>query len=141
MENKTYFFYTNDYYEKYKICISKFKEYDNLTPTSLLHIWYDFINLCENGYPHSVYEYDSDLFVREVIEYIKDCHVLEQFPCHQEFKNILYVLDNQLLKITFLAFERKGQYWWQKRLLNYAYMPYASEINKQYQISIVILPE
>ncbi len=112
-----------------------------LTLADLVSRWSEFVEQCEEGYQYSLYDYDSELTIRDNIELIICNQDLQKYNEHQEFIERISLIDQRfkaILKEYNLMSEDK---WWKRGVLKYAGEQYAKNVKTEWNIEIEIMNE
>ncbi len=122
--------YRRLFVDKYKVHFNK--EYE---PPYLLEVWADFVDTCESGYLHTIYEYWDDIYIRELIEFAVNDVFLSTFNEHIHFKEEVAKMDELFKDLVFFC-DLKKRFWWENAILKYAGEEYADQIKEKYGIDI-----
>lgn len=96
-------------------------------PNDFIEEWSGLIETVEGGYCYSHIDLDYDLeSIREPIDTFLVDDVLNTYPEHETFINIIQQLDQQYLALTqeLPQWKSKGK-WWESRILKSACKEYA----------------
>src|SRR5689334_23298814 len=63
------------------------------TASATLAGWKGLIAECRKGYPYNIYEYDNDLTIRAMIEFLLSLETLKEYPEYREFSEEVKSLD------------------------------------------------
>ncbi len=109
-----------------------------LSPSSLVTLWDEFVSECEDIYGWTIYEFDNEIGIRDCIDIILNEKEMYIFPEFKEFKSLIDSIDrrfNDLLQKNNYRTE-VGNKWWRKGILKFAGEEYCSDIFNLYGIIV-----
>lgn len=100
----------------------------NTTPALLVAKWEQFAQLCIEGYPSDIYDYDNELSVRDKIDTLVQCSELKEYPEYNLFVDTVRKIDLKLKSVFQEKDFRDRENWWNRGILKYAGYQYCDDI-------------
>lgn len=108
----------------------------SVSPAQLLERWSVFVSECESGYADSIYEYDNDISVRDLLEAVVTDEEFARFPQAEPIGEAVHGIDER-----FRAACREGvqvgsesRPWWRRAVPRVALDEFADDLQRLYGI-------
>lgn len=108
------------------------------SPAQLIDQWRQFVDSCREGYDWSIYEFDNELAVRDLIHRVLHAPELREFDVLDHFAAQVSRIDEEFRALTFDDRLRGGpdDHWWRRRVLRRAGDEYRDDIARRYGIDV-----
>jgi hypothetical protein len=108
-----------------------------MLPTEVLGMWEQFVDACEQGYDWSIYEYDNDILVRDLIQTLLGDPRLVTITQMSWFRERVTEIDNRFKALSVAGpVVRPEAPWWRARVPAYAGPELAADLESRYGVII-----
>lgn len=109
------------------------------TPAGLLDQWSAFVELCEESYRSTIYEYEDEIGVRDAIQRLLDDPEVSRFPEAREWAQRIRVWDDRFRRLLEpLPRPRPGAAWWKAGVPRYGGPEFAEDIRRIHGLEIEV---
>ncbi len=108
------------------------------SPASYIEAWQFFVTECEEGYQSSIYEYENELSVRDVIERALSIPGLAEDSEGVLFADAIAKVDSRFASLLASGPEIAGEAvpWWRRRIPSHAGEELVADVEAQYSVRI-----
>lgn len=128
---------TADFVAAFEDAVAQRRRRGPYTPTGILGVWEQLVEVVEAGYEDNVYEYDNDLAIRDLIEQLLQLPVLAEFSESGWFREGVAALDDRMRsELTTEPIRLPGRQWWRSHLPVKAGVELADDLKRIYDYHV-----
>jgi len=108
------------------------------SPAAYIDAWRSFVLDCEDGYQWSIYEYENELGVRDVIDQVLSASELTEYPELPIFAGTVAEIDERFASLlrTGPTLPRESAVWWHAGLPGHAGPDLVADAKAQYGVQL-----
>lgn len=108
------------------------------SPAGYIDAWRSFVSDCEDGFQWSIYEYENELGVRDVIDRVLSDSELSEYPELPIFAETVAEIDERFASLlrTGPSLPRQSAGWWHAGLPGYAGSDLVADAKAQHGVQL-----
>lgn len=106
------------------------------SPAELVSYWQDFVEVCVEGYSSTIYEFENERAVRDLLEEAFNDPNLRSFPELSSLRQSVYQIDEDFRRICRddVAIGKDNAPWWRRCVPRRAQGDFADDLRSKYGI-------
>lgn len=107
-----------------------------VSPAQLLERWRGFVEACEEGYSSTIYEYENERAVRDLLEKALNDPILRKFPEIEGLRSSIEVTDERFRRACRdeVTVGDPNWPWWKRCVPRRAEGEFAADIRAQWEV-------